>query len=249
MTKFLESLVRQWDSRIGYSKSDPVKSFFKILAGFMNIRTLSGFLSYSILKTQFGNLEGVVVCQEREEVWDKALQIIDGASVTYIEFGLYEGESISYFCARNQNANSKFLGSDSFEGLPESWAGNPVRYFTTSGVLPKLNDSRVQFLKGYFDETWEKLSPLIVERSNFLFVHFDADLYSSTLFALTKMNLLKQDYLAVFDEFSRDEVRALSDYLISYGAKVEFMALQKWRGYPMVVLCKIRPLNSLSVNA
>jgi O-methyltransferase len=238
MTKFLESSVRQWHSRIGYSKSDPVKSFFKILAGFMNTRTLSRFLSYSILKTQFGNLEGVVVCQEREEVWDKALQIIYGASVTYIEFGVYEGESISYFCARNQNVNSKFLGLDSFEGLPESWAGNPVGYFTTSGVLPKLNDSHVQFLKGYFNETWEKLSPLIVQRSN-LFVHFDADLYSSTLFTLTKMDLLKQDYLAIFDEFSRDEVRALSDYLVSYGAKVDSVVLQKWRGYPWLFYVRL----------
>lgn len=248
MTKFLQSLVRLWDSKIGYSKADPVKSLFKILAGFMNTGILSRFLSYSILKTQFGNLGGVVVCQEREKVWDKALQIIDGASVTYIEFGVYEGESISYFCARNENANSKFLGLDSFEGLPESWAGNPVGYFTTSGVFPKLNDSRVQFLKGLFNETWEKLYPLIVGRSN-LFVHFDADLYSSTLFALTKMDILKQDYLAIFDEFSRDEVRALSDYLVSYGAKVEFVALQKWRGYPMVVLCKIMPLNSVSAGA
>lgn len=186
-----------------------------------------------------------MVCQSREEVWDKALQIIDRASVTYIEFGVYEGESISYFCDRNQNTKSKFWGLDTFEGLPESWAGNPVGHFTTSGVLPELFDTRVEFLKGYFNETWDILYPSIVERSNLL-VHFDADLYSSTLFALTKMDLLKRDYLAIFDEFSRDEVRALSDYLISYGAKVEFVAMQKWRGYPMVVLCKIAPLNSFS---
>lgn len=248
MTKFLENLVRQWDSRIGYSKSDPVKNLFKILAGYMNPEILSRFLSYSILKTQFGNLESVVVCKERESVWDKALEIIDGASITYIEFGVYEGESISYFCDRNQNVNSRFLGMDSFEGLPESWAGNPVGYFTTKGAFPQLNDPRVEFLKGYFNATWEKLYPSIAGKSN-LFVHFDADLYSSTLFALTKMDLLKQDYLAIFDEFSKDEVRALSDYLISYGAKVEFIALQKWRNYPVVVLCKIIPLNSLPADA
>jgi len=242
MTNFFENLVQQWDSRIGYSKSDPVKHLLKVSAGFINRGILSRFLSYSILKTQFGNLGGVVVFQEREKVWDKALEIIDGACVTYIEFGVYQGDSISYFCSRNQNANSKFLGLDSFEGLPESWAGNPIGYFTTSGAFPELKDSRVLFIKGYFNETWGKLFPEISGRTNLL-VHFDADLYSSTLFALTKMDILRQEYYAIFDEFSGDEVRALSDYLISYGAKVEFLAVQKWRGFPEVVLCKITPLN------
>jgi len=209
----------------------------------MNQGILSRFLSYSILKSEFGNLEGIVVYKERENVWDKALEIIDGASLTYIEFGVYEGDSISYFCSKNQNIGSKFLGLDSFEGLPESWAGNPVGYFTTSGVFPELNDSRVLFIKGYFNETWNKLFPEISGRTNLL-VHFDADLYSSTLFALTKIDTLSQQYYAIFDEFSGDEVRALSDYLISYGAKVDFLAIQKWRGFPEVVLCEITPLNS-----
>ena len=245
MTKFLESLVRQWDSRIGYSKSDPVKSFLKILAASMNRGILSRFLSYSILKSEFKNLNDIVVYKERKNVWDEALQIINGSPLTYIEFGVYQGDSISYFCSRNQNRGSKFLGLDSFEGLPESWAGNPVGFFTTRGVFPELKDSRVQFIKGYFNETWDKLLSEISERTNLL-VHFDAELYSSTLFALTKIDTLRQEYYAIFDEFTGDEVRALSDYLVSYGAKVEFYAMQKWRGFPEVVLCKITPLNLFS---
>lgn len=116
MTKFLENLIRQWDFRIGYSKSDQIKSFFKILAGSMNRGILSRFLSYSILKSEFANLENVVVYKEQANVWEKALQITAGASLTYIEFGVYRGDSISYFCSRNQNINSKFLGLDSFKG-------------------------------------------------------------------------------------------------------------------------------------
>jgi hypothetical protein len=53
------------------------------------------------------------------------------------------------------------------------------------------------------------------------------------------MDLLKQDYLAIFDEFSRDEVRALSDYLVSYGAKVDSVVLQKWRGYPWLFYVRL----------
>jgi O-methyltransferase len=248
MTNFFENLVQQWDSRIGYSKSDPVKRLLKVSAGFLNRGILSRFLSYSILKSEFGNLNNVLVYSERESVWDKALQIIGEGTLTYIEFGVYQGDSISYFCSRNQNRESKFLGLDSFEGLPESWAGNPIGYFTTSGVFPELKDSRVLFIKGYFNETWDELFPEISGRTNLL-VHFDADLYSSTLFALTKIDILRREYYAIFDEFSGDEVRALSDYLISYGAKVEFLAVQKWRGFPEVVLCKITPLNLSSRGA
>lgn len=71
ITNFLKGDVEQWDTRIGYSKSDPVKSLVKDLAASMIPEILSRFLSYSILKNQFGNLEGVAVCQSREEVRDK----------------------------------------------------------------------------------------------------------------------------------------------------------------------------------
>jgi O-methyltransferase len=242
MTKFLKSVVRQWDSRIGYAKSDPVKKLLKVLAGSLDRGVLSRFLSYSILKSEFENLRNVSVCEERKDVWNKALQFIDSAPLTYIEFGVFEGDSIQFFCSNNQYKDSKFFGLDSFEGLPESWAGNPIGYFTTSGTFPELDDSRVVFVKGYFNQTWNQLFSKISERTNLL-VHYDADLYSSTLFALTKIDSLKQEYYAIFDEFSGDEVRALSDYLISYGAKVEFLATQKWRGFPEVVLCRILPLT------
>jgi len=96
MTKFLENLIQRWDSRIGYSKSDPIKNIFKILAGSMNRGILSRFLSCSILRSEFENLENVFVYKEREIVLDKSLKIIDNASLTYIEFGVYEGSSISY---------------------------------------------------------------------------------------------------------------------------------------------------------
>jgi hypothetical protein len=72
-----------------------------------------------------------------------------------------------------------------------------------------------------------------------LVVHYDADLYSSTLFALTKIDILKQDYIAVFDEFTGDETRALYDYMDAYNVSVEFYSKTFWSGYPFQVACKI----------
>lgn len=243
MARRLQHLIQFWDSRVGYGRSDHMKTFFKILASTIESSVLRRFLSYSVLKSQFDNLNKVQVLQNKEDVWDKALNLLECQAITYLEFGVYKGESISYFRAKNSHSDSMFVGLDSFEGLPKAWAGNSAGFFTTSGAIPALGDPRVAFIKGYFNETWDNLHSAILNRINII-VHFDADLYSSTLFALTKMDSLKQEYIAIFDEFSGDEVRVLSDYLISYGAEVSFLAVQKWRGFPEVVLCMISPLNS-----
>jgi hypothetical protein len=242
MTLGLHRLIRFWDHHIGYSKSDPIKSFVKSLAGLTNTSLVQRVLAYSILRSQFNNLDGVEVLAKREVIWERALKDFDKTSITYVEFGVFRGDSIAYFSENNSDKDSIFLGLDSFEGLPEAWAGNSAGFFTTLGVTPENFDKRTRFIKGFFNETWEILYSEIIGRTN-LIVHFDADLYSSTLFALTKIDSLHIRYLAIFDEFSGDEVRALSDYLASHGARVSFLAMQKWRGYPEVVLCQITPIG------
>ena len=238
----ISSLIRFWDREIGYSKSDPVKSFVKYLAARSNTSLVQRVLAYSILRSEFNNLGGIEVLSKREAIWERALAEVTKGTITYVEFGVFKGDSISYFSENNSDKDSIFIGLDSFEGLPEAWAGNSVGFFTTLGVAPQNLDQRTHFIKGFFNETWEILHSKIISRTN-LIVHFDADLYSSTLFALTKMDSLHQKYIAIFDEFSGDEVRALSDYLASHGAKVDFLAMQKWRGYPEVVLCQITPIG------
>jgi hypothetical protein len=76
-----------------------------------------------------------------------------------------------------------------------------------------------------------------------LIVHYDADLYSSTLYALSKIDGLGRKYLAIFDEFTGHETRALYNYLQSYGASVNFLGKTLMNGYPDQVLCEIIPRN------
>ena len=52
-----------------------------------------------------------------------------------------------------------------------------------------------------------------------LIIHMDADLYSSTLYALCKLdNVIKEGTIIIFDEFSSvlHESRALEDYAVSH---------------------------------
>ena len=122
----------------------------------------------------------------------------------------------------------------------------PKGSFSTEGQLPNISDDRVKFIKGWFQETGSQAEKVIRENlDNSLFVHFDADLYSSTLFALTKMDSFHKPYYAIFDEFFGDETRALYHYLKAYNADVEFLAKTDYaHGYPRQLLCKITPISS-----
>ena len=56
--------------------------------------------------------------------------------------------------------------------------------YSNEGNIPELNDERIRFVKGWFQNTVE---PFISEkqfREPCLVVHYDADLYSSTLYTL-----------------------------------------------------------------
>ncbi len=147
---------------------------------------------------------------------------IKNEAVDYLEFGVYKGRSLKYWYSNNTNKNSRFFGFDTFEGLPEKWPGFissiDKNHFSTAGKTPDTEDKRVKFIKGIFQET---LTPFISENkfSNRLVINMDADLYSSTLYVLSKMDeILVPGTIIFFDEFSSvlSEFRALDDYSKSY---------------------------------
>ena len=219
-----------------------LKSVFKSLAACVSIETYQRFITYSILKQAFTQLQSCQAFRVKEELWDYCSEVLVGhdKSVTFIEFGVHQGASIKYFAGKNSSSESRFIGLDSFEGLPEQWASFPKGYFSTNGVIPDVTDSRIAFIKGWFQETSATLHELIVDRDNFV-VHYDADLYSSTLFALSSIDSLKKSYLAIFDEFTGHETRALYNYAQSYNASVKFLGKTLALGYPNQVLCEIKP--------
>ena len=53
----------------------------------------------------------------------------------------------------NTREQSRFFGFDSFEGLPEDWGDVPRGMFAVEGRAPHIDDARVQFVQGLFQET------------------------------------------------------------------------------------------------
>ena len=156
--------------------------------------------------------------------------------VLYLEFGVFEGYSIRYFSERLTHPNSKFVGFDSFEGLPERWEGKSKGHFSTRGKIPSIPDERVSFRKGWFSETLpvfltEFGDKHSIESSVSVIIHFDADLYSSTLYALATLHPRFRRYFFCFDEFAGHESRALYNYEQAFGAVSRFFMMtgERWR--------------------
>lgn len=160
-----------------------------------------------------------------------------GGPIDYLEFGVYQGESIRWWAQRNEHAESRFVGFDSFEGLPEDWnKAMPKGHFSTEGRTPQIDDPRVSWQAGWFNET---LLPFLegFQARERLVLHLDADLYSSTLYVLTTMaRYLRVDDVLIFDEFSDvvHEYRALVDFCAAF--PITFEAVAHHANYTRVAL-------------
>jgi len=157
-------------------------------------------------------------------------QILAESPITYLEFGVFKGDSIKKWSEINSNPQSEFFGFDSFEGLPTDWnlfeRSLPKGQFCVDGAIPHFDDPRVKFLKGLFQDT---LPPFLntFQPRNSLVIHCDADLYSSELFVLTSLNrLLKPGAILIFDDFGavNHDFRAFIDYTESYMTKYKVLA-------------------------
>lgn len=153
----------------------------------------------------------------REALYDLIANAVGKRDVLYMEFGVFEGEATRYWSRILTNPSAKLHGFDSFEGLPEAWIESKrVRgagHFSTGGAIPVIDDPRVQFFKGWFDQT---LAAYDVPEHEVLVINFDADLYSSTRCVFDKMApyILPGTWL-YFDEFNdpQHELRAFMEFL------------------------------------
>jgi hypothetical protein len=158
---------------------------------------------------------------------------LDGgaAAIDLFEFGVYRGDSLRTWCMLNTNPHSRFYGFDSFEGLPEYWKpGRPKGAFSTFGETPEIKDPRVQIVVGLFQQSLPAfLSSYRPARR--IVVNNDSDLYSSTLYSLTRLNsVMPAGTLIIFDEFDDilNEFRALCDYGDAYMREYKIVGATPW---------------------
>ena len=153
---------------------------------------------------------------------DLQSRILGQEPIDYLEFGVRYGDSLLRWSTINTHTNSRFIGFDSFEGLPENWTSvtgeAPKGSFSVGGAVPQTADSRIRFIKGWFNDT---LRPFLQEFSprSRLIIHNDGDLFSSTLFTLATLDpILQRGSILIFDEFSNPlhEWRAFQDYVSAF---------------------------------
>ena len=133
-----------------------------------------------------------------------------------LEFGVGQGASLRLIAARMPT-----VGFDSFAGLPDEWRpGYPKGAFATTP--PAVVNTRLVI--GQFADTLPRFDFTTVEPIGL--IHFDADLYSSTLFVLVNLlPRLRKGDLLIFDEFVGcfHEFRAFLDATTAF--PVEFEAV------------------------
>jgi len=129
---------------------------------------------------------------------------IDGS---YMEFGVFNGESMKSAYYGLNGAVTKYIGFDSFCGLPElvaddlkaleltphftkgNYASQGIDFVKNNILSSGIDPQYLSLIEGFFDETLTSELQLKLlggeERENYASViHLDVDLYSSTLLAL-----------------------------------------------------------------
>jgi hypothetical protein len=157
-----------------------------------------------------------------------AAQVRD-RQVLYMEFGVAQGASMRRWSQLLRNPHSHLHGFDSFLGLPHDWSleGHERGYFSTGGRPPDVDDPRIRYFTGWFDET---LPAYEWPQHEVLIVMLDADLYSSTTVVLehVKPMLVPGSYL-YFDQFHHrcDELRAFAELLEETSFGFELIAASR----------------------
>lgn len=200
----------------------PAKFFynFSLLSSWVNRN--SGKVPFKDFYTPFRNYGNRVKLHEHVI----SSEGLDKKPIHYLEFGVAGGTSFAWWIKANGHPASRFFGFDTFEGLPEDW------HFFKKGAfsfdIPFMDDARGTFIKGLFQDTVYKF--LDNYRTNIdtseavRVLHLDADLYSSTLFALTMLApFLRNGDILLFDEFNipNHEFAAWNDFTRSYYIKYE----------------------------
>jgi Macrocin-O-methyltransferase (TylF) len=165
----------------------------------------------------------------REELFDLVANEIGDRLVLYLEFGVHEGDSMRCWANLLRNPRSHLHGFDSFLGLPHDWSleGHERGHFSTGGHVPKIQDPRVGFYPGWFEDTLPRYE---WPEHEVLVVMLDADLYSSTATALSfvREKLVPGSYL-YFDQFHHraDELRAFSEFVDEHGMRFSLVGASR----------------------
>ena len=160
---------------------------------------------------------------------NKAIEL-NGENGHFLEFGVFDGESINLF---SKQINNNIYGFDSFEGLKDDWTGHnlPSGHFDRKGKIPKLKKNVVPVV-GWAQDTLPKF--IKDEKiSKVSFLHMDLDTYESPKFVLKELkNYLTKNSIIIFDQlynypgWKEGEFKALTE--VFQENEYEYIAFGKY---------------------
>lgn len=164
--------------------------------------------------------------EDRDDFLRHCLERSPAAAI--LEFGVAAGHSITVLA---EAAGGRLVEEfDSFEGLPEDWAGHRERRgaFSLKGALPKV-PANVRLHKGWFKDTIGVWLGTTLDKIGF--VHVDCDIYSSTRDVLWSLReRLQVGSVIAFDEYfnypnwRQHEARALREFVAEFGVTYRYIA-------------------------
>ncbi len=159
-----------------------------------------------------------------------------------LEFGVEKGGSIRQLAASTPRT---VHGFDSFEGLPEDWAGTSEKRgkFSLGGQMPAV-PANVTLHKGWFDKVLPGF--LAANSGPAALVHIDCDLYSSSRTVLWALaDRLRAGSVILFDEYfnypnwRHHEFRAWQEFVQAFGVQYRYIGYSAKNGHVAVVVTAI----------
>jgi methyltransferase family protein len=158
---------------------------------------------------------------DRYDLFREGLRHVHGDAPLYLEFGVYRGDTLRWWCENLTAPGARFVGFDSFEGLPEDWHAHVKAGAFALDDIPELPDPRASFEVGWFDKT---VPAFEVPPHDQLIINIDSDLYSSAVVVLDAIEPhLVPGTLIYFDELGdiNHELRAWREFLDRTAIRVE----------------------------
>lgn len=184
-------------------------AFPQVLDGFTRMNR-----NRRLLELMARNADKIEVMENRAALHDRIGGLVDNGPLDYFEFGVYSGKSFLPWMTRNQHADSRFFGFDTFTGLPETWDENrPAGAFDAKGRFPDTgDDTRAEFHAGIFQHSLHPfLNSWSRQDGRKLVMHIDCDIFTGAIYSLFAMEpFLRDGDYVLFDEFKdhNNEFRA-----------------------------------------
>jgi len=149
----------------------------------------------------------------REQLFDLVGAQVGDRGVLYMEFGVFEGQATRYWSKILHGPDANYTALTALKS-PEAWLPQrPKGHFAMRGTLPQIDDVRVEFFKGWFEEI---LPTYTCPPHDVLVLNLDAGLYSSTSFVLnTLASVIVPGTYIYFDNFNHrvHELRAFDEFM------------------------------------